>query len=95
MKIPKEEVEHIAKLGRLKLTEEEKEKFADQLGEIIAFVEKINELKTEDVQPTYQVVPMDNVFREDETRESLKTGDALANAPSRYRDYFKVIKIIE
>ncbi len=88
-------MEHVAKLARLRLTEEEKEKFGKQLSEILEYVEKLNELDTEKVKPAPHVVPLKNVMREDEVKPSLSVEEALANAPAREGKYFKVPKIIE
>ncbi|MCK4325708.1 Asp-tRNA(Asn)/Glu-tRNA(Gln) amidotransferase subunit GatC [bacterium] len=95
MKISKKDVEHVAKLARLRLAEEEKEKFGKQLSEILEYVEKLNELDTEKVEPTSHVVPLKNVMREDEVRPSLPVEDVLRNAPVREGKYFKVPKIIQ
>ncbi len=95
MKITKKDVEHVAKLARLRLTEEEKEKFGKQLSEILEYVEKLNELDTEKVKPASHVVPLKNVMREDEVKLSLPVEEALANAPAKQGKYFKVPKIIE
>ncbi|MCK4262278.1 Asp-tRNA(Asn)/Glu-tRNA(Gln) amidotransferase subunit GatC [bacterium] len=95
MKISKKDVEHVAKLARLRLAEEEKEKFGKQLSEILEYVKKLNELDTEKVEPTSHVVPLKNVMREDEVRPSLPVEDVLRNAPVREGKYFKVPKIIQ
>jgi len=95
MKISKDDVKHVARLARLRLTEEEKEKFGKQLNQILAYVEKLNELNIENVEPTSHVVPLTNVLRKDEVKPSLSEEEALANAPERKGKYFKVPKIIE
>lgn len=95
MKITKKDVEHVAKLARLRLTEEEKEKFGKQLSDILEYVEKLNELDTARVEPISHVVPLKNVMREDDVKPSLPVEEALANAPAREGKYFKVPKIIE
>ena len=95
MKISREEVEHVAKLARLRLTEEEKEKFGKQLNRILEYVEKLNELNTEKVESTSHVVPLKNVLREDEVQPSLPVEDVLSNAPDKKGNYFKVPRIIE
>ncbi len=95
MKITKKDVEHVAKLARLKLTEEEKEKFGKQLSRILEYVEKLNELDTDKAEPTSHVVPLKNVMREDKIKPSLPVEEVLANAPVREGKYFKVPKIIE
>lgn len=95
MKLSKEEVEHVAKLARLAVTEEEKDAFSRQLSEILTYVQKLNELDTSKVQPTSHVLDLSNVLREDVIRESLSPGDVLANAPDRVSDFFRVPKIID
>jgi aspartyl-tRNA(Asn)/glutamyl-tRNA(Gln) amidotransferase subunit C len=95
MKLSKEEVEHVAKLSRLAVSEEEKESFSRQLSEILTYIGKLNELDTSKVEPTSHVLDLSNVFRDDVVRESLSAADALANAPDRENDHFRVPKIIE
>jgi aspartyl-tRNA(Asn)/glutamyl-tRNA(Gln) amidotransferase subunit C len=95
MKISKEEVEHVAKLARLAVSEEEKENFSRQLSEILTYVGKLNELDTSKIEPTSHVLDLSNVFRDDVVRESLPAEDVLANAPDRENDHFRVPKIIE
>jgi len=95
MKLSKEEVEHVAKLARLAVSEEEKEAISRQLSEILTYIGKLNELDTSKVQPTSHVLDLSNVLRDDAIRESLSTADVLANAPDRVNDFFRVPKIIE
>jgi len=95
MKISKQEVEHVAKLARLEITETEKEAFSQQLSAILTYVEKLNQLKTEGVEPTATVLGQTNVFREDKARPSLPVEKALANAPEQAGGFFVVPKIIE
>lgn len=95
MKISKKDVEYVAKLARLKLSEKEKEKFTKQLDQILKYVDKLNELDTEKVKPTFHVLPLKNVFREDKIGKSLKVEKALENAPEKARGFFKVPKVIE
>ncbi|HXX58031.1 MAG TPA: Asp-tRNA(Asn)/Glu-tRNA(Gln) amidotransferase subunit GatC [Thermodesulfovibrionales bacterium] len=92
LKIP---VEHIAHLARLSLSESEKELFSGQLGGILEYVRKLNELDTSGVDPTSHVLEMNNVMREDALRSSLPLRAALANAPDRSGNFFRVPKIIE
>jgi len=94
MELRKEEVEHVAKLARLAVSEEEKEAFGRQLSEILTYVGKLNELDTSKVEPTSHVLDLSNVFRDDVIRESLPPSEALANAPDRDADHFRVPKII-
>ena len=93
--INKEEVEYVAKLAHIELTEEEKEKFAKELDSIIGFVQKLNELNTDKVMPTYHIVPLKNVMRKDIIGESLPGEKVLNIAPSRESGHYKVPKIIE
>lgn len=95
MKITREEVEHVATLARLELTGEELELFTGQMDAILAYVEKLNELSTDGIIPTAHAVPMENAFREDLVRPSLGADLALANAPDRVEDFFRVPKVIE
>jgi len=95
MKITIKEVEHVARLARLELTEEEKERMRAQLDSILSYIDKLNELDTSVVEPTSHVLPMTNVFREDEVRPSLSQEEALANAPDRQDLFFRVPRILE
>ncbi len=95
MQITKQDVEKVAKLARLAMTQAEKEVFAKQLSQILAHVEKLNEYDTTSVEPTASVTGQVNVFREDVTRPSLPIDQALANAPEREADGFRVPRIIE
>ena len=93
--IAREDVEHVAELARLELTAAEKEQFISQLNDILTYIEKLNELDTADVEPTSHVIPMSNVFRDDEVRPSLDRDKVLHNAPEQSRFFFKVPRIIE
>jgi aspartyl-tRNA(Asn)/glutamyl-tRNA(Gln) amidotransferase subunit C len=95
MKITLQEVEHVAKLGRLELTEQEKTNLTDQLSNILTYVEKLNELDTKGVSPTSHVLDISNVMRDDVPRESLAQEKALSNAPEKAAGHYKVPKIIE
>ncbi len=94
-KIGREEVEHMARLARLELTEEEKGQLTAQLDAILGYFDKLNELDTSAVEPTTTVIPMVSVMRQDEVRPSLAQEDALANAPDREDVFFRVPRIIE
>ena len=95
MKITKQEVEHVARLARLELSEQDKDKLTDQLSNILTYVEKLNELDTTGVAPTSHVLDISNVMRSDEPGESLTQERALANAPEKAAGHYKVPKIIE
>lgn len=94
-KIDKEQVMKVAKLARLELTEAEVEEFTGQLRAILDYVAKMNELDTSNVEPLAHCLPVSNVFREDAAKESLGAEKALANAPDRDGDFFKVPKILD
>lgn len=95
MKIGREEVEHVALLARLYLTEEEKDVFAKQLSQILDHIAHLNRYETAGVEPTTTVTGQVNVFREDVVRSSLLVEQTLANAPEREGDGFCVPKIID
>lgn len=95
MAVTIKDVEHIAKLAKLEFTDEEKSKFTDQFNEILAFMEKLNELDTSNVEPLSHVIDLQNVFREDSVKPSLSTEEALKNAPSKTEQFFKVPKVID
>ena len=95
MKITKQEVDHVAKLARLELSEQEKEKLTDQLSNILTYVEKMSELDTKGVEPTSHVLDISNVMRDDAPGESLSQERALGNAPDKAAGHYKVPKIIE
>ena len=93
--LSKEEIEHIAMLARLSLTEEEKELFGAQLSSILDYMEKLNELDTEHIEPTSHVLSLSNIMREDTPRDSIPREDALSNAPDRTDKFYRVPKIID
>ena len=95
MKITVADVEHVARLARLELSNEEKSLFAGQMDAILAYVEKLKELDTEGILPTSHAVPMENAFREDLTQPSMGTDKALSNAPEKADGFYRVPKIIE
>lgn len=95
MKISVQEVEHVAKLARLELSEQESGRLTDQLSNILTYVEKLNELDTKGVEPTAHVLDIRNVMREDAPAASLTQERALANAPEKASGHYKVPKIIE
>ncbi|UCE05642.1 MAG: Asp-tRNA(Asn)/Glu-tRNA(Gln) amidotransferase subunit GatC [bacterium] len=94
MAITKAEVEKIAKLAKLKFTEDEKEKLTEELAQIIAYVEKLDELDLENVAPTPHVLNLKNIMRDDEVRSGLSQEEALMNAPARHSGFFSVPKVI-
>lgn len=95
MKISLKEIEHIALLSRLEISEEEKKQFAEQLSAILDYIDKLNELDTHDIEPTSHVIPLKNVMREDIPIPSISREDALMNAPEHTDKFYRVPKIIE
>ena len=95
MEISRSEVENVAKLARLDITPAEKGTFAKQLSEILTHVEKLKQYDTNGIGPTATVLGQVNVFREDVVRPSLPVEKALANAPDREADGFRVPRILE
>lgn len=94
MAVTKKDVEKIAELARLKFTDEQLENFTPQMNEILSYMDKLNELDTDNVKPLSHPVEQTNVFREDEFKASIPTEDALKNAPSKDEHHFKVPKVI-
>jgi aspartyl-tRNA(Asn)/glutamyl-tRNA(Gln) amidotransferase subunit C len=95
MKLSKQEVEHVAKLARLEMTDAEKETFSRELSSILTYIEQLKSWDTAGVEPTATVLDQANVFRADQVRPSLSVETALANAPEAEDGYFKVPKILE
>ena len=94
-KIDEAEVKKVAKLARLDLSAEEIAEFTGQLSAILEYVEKIDELDTENVEPLAHCLAVSNCFRDDEVKDSLGTEKTLANAPQRDDEFFKVPKILD
>jgi aspartyl-tRNA(Asn)/glutamyl-tRNA(Gln) amidotransferase subunit C len=95
MSLSDKDVSHVARLARLALTAEEKDKYRSQLGRILEYIQALNKYDTKNVDPTSHVVPLANVWREDEARPWPDAGSLLANAPQREDVFFKVKKVIE
>lgn len=95
MKITRVEVEHVARLARLELSEPELDTFTVQMDSILAYVEKLNALDTEGIVPTSHAVPMENAFRPDRLTPSIGVEAATANAPDHAESFFRVPKVIE
>jgi len=88
-------LDHLSRLARLSLSEEEKGLFGEQIQSILSYVDKLNELDTKDIEPTSHVLSLSNVVRDDVPRPSLDREDALLNAPDRTAKFYRVPKIIE
>jgi aspartyl-tRNA(Asn)/glutamyl-tRNA(Gln) amidotransferase subunit C len=95
MKLSREEVQHIARLARLGMTEAELERFRGQLSNILENFEILQQVDTADVPPTAQSIPLQNVTRGDEVTSSLPPDDVLANAPQRDGEFFRVKPVLE
>jgi len=89
------EVEHVAHLARLALSPEEQQRFTEQLNAILAYMDQLNEVPTDDVEPTSHVLDLVNVFRDDTARQRISVEEALQNAPESTHQYFVVPRIVE
>ena len=95
-KLSRDQVLKLAHLSRLKLTNEEIERFSQELSEILSYVERLNKADTEGLKPTYQVAGLKNVMRNDEVVDyQANPVELLVNAPATERNQFKVKRIIE
>jgi aspartyl-tRNA(Asn)/glutamyl-tRNA(Gln) amidotransferase subunit C len=95
MSMDKNTVYKIARLARIRVTEEEAERLAPQLGGIMKFVEQLEEVDTEGVEPLANVVDITPRLREDAVNDGGKTQDVLANAPESQEEYYVVPKVVE
>jgi len=95
MAVTHNDVRKVAQLTRLSCSPEEEKRLIDDLNQMLAYVAVLDELDTEGVEPTAHVLPLANVFREDEPSESLSQEEALRNAPSSGHGHFRVPKVIE
>ncbi|MFQ6002286.1 MAG: Asp-tRNA(Asn)/Glu-tRNA(Gln) amidotransferase subunit GatC [Candidatus Zixiibacteriota bacterium] len=94
MAITLKDVEYVANLAKLELSEEEKKRFQKELDNIIKYIDQLNDLDTENVPITSQVTFLQNVLREDKVVPSLSSDEALANAPEKKDGFFKVPRVI-
>ncbi|MCS7166645.1 MAG: Asp-tRNA(Asn)/Glu-tRNA(Gln) amidotransferase subunit GatC [Gemmatales bacterium] len=95
MTLKPEEVRWVAHLARLECTEEEIKLFTSQLSEIVAYVNQLQEVNTDGVEPLSHCLPISNVFRSDEPGVSLTVDEALANAPARKGDFYSVPAVLD
>ena len=95
MALTREQVQHVALLSRLALTEEQTDKIAHQLDAILGYIEKLNELDTTGVEPLSHPLKLQNVLREDKLVPSLERDEALKNAPKQRNGFFEVPRIIQ
>ncbi len=93
--IERKDVEHVARLSRLHLTDAELERMRAELDAILAYIDKLTRVDVDGVEPTSHAVPLLNVMRDDEPAPCLPQADTLANAPDRAGEFFRVPRIIE
>ena len=91
----KMDIEKVARLARLELSEDEKETFGNQMEQILTYMEQLNRLDTTGVEPTSHAIPIYNVFRDDEVKPSVPHEEVLAIAPDEEDGHFRVPRIIE
>ena len=89
------DIEKVAKLARLELSEDEKKTFGSQMEQILTYMEQLNRIDTTGVEPMSHAIPIHNVFREDEVKPSVPQEEVLAIAPDQEDEHFKVPRIIE
>ncbi len=95
MAVSKKEVEHIAKLAKLKFTEEEAGKLQKEMNVVLEYIDQLNELDLSNVEPLENINDMENVFREDVSEKCLTKEEALKNAPDKTDNFFKVPKVLD
>jgi aspartyl-tRNA(Asn)/glutamyl-tRNA(Gln) amidotransferase subunit C len=94
MALSEKDVQYVAKLSRLEVTEQEVAKYTQQLGNILGYIEEMNKLDTANVEPLTHPLDMKNVFRDDVVKPSLSQADVLSNGPEVQSGHFKVPKIM-
>jgi len=95
MSVTIKEVEHIAKLAKLKFNESEKEKLRGELNKVLDYIDTLNELDLSNVPPLESINETENVFRDDIVKPGLTKEEALKNAPAKTENFFRVPKVIE
>lgn len=95
MALTRQEMDHLALLARLGLTDEEKDRMANQLGDILQHMERLNQLDTQHIPPTAQVIESTNVLRDDMVGPGLSHEKALANVPRAEEPFVRVLPILE
>jgi aspartyl-tRNA(Asn)/glutamyl-tRNA(Gln) amidotransferase subunit C len=94
-KITRQDVDYVAGLARLTLDDAARDRLVNELGDVLSYMDKLNELDTSDVEPMMHALEVSNVYREDAVQPSLPREDALANAPKTDGEYFLVPKILD
>ncbi|NJD78710.1 MAG: Asp-tRNA(Asn)/Glu-tRNA(Gln) amidotransferase subunit GatC [Candidatus Methanoperedens sp.] len=92
--ISRKDLEHIGWLARIELSEDDKDKYTPKLNSVLDYFGELDKVDTEGVQPTYHVLPMSNVFREDSPAKSLSQEEALSNAPKKQDGFFKAPRMM-
>jgi aspartyl-tRNA(Asn)/glutamyl-tRNA(Gln) amidotransferase subunit C len=95
MKLSLAQVEHVARLAQLTLSDQEKELFREQLSSILEYAQRLQQVDTSAIPPTATVLPLENVMRDDQVRPSLPLASVLANAPDTKDGYFRVPVVLE
>jgi len=95
LKITDKQLDHIARLARLKLTDEERTRLIKDLDDIVGYVEKLNEIDVDGIKPTSHALEQKNVFLAPDAAHPLHAADVLKNAPLRHRDFFDIPRVIE
>ena len=95
MKITPEDVKYIAGLAMFKVSDEELPRLHGEMETVIEYAGRLNEADTEGLEPTYHILPLENVFREDVVTSNFDRDKLLANAPSQYNGCFEVPKVVE
>ena len=95
MKLTREDIESVAYLSRLQLSEEEKDRLTTQINRLLGNFEKLQEIDTDDVEPTSHVIPVSNVFRKDESRPSLPAAEVVSNGPQVAGECFVVPRVVD
>jgi len=95
MSVTKKDVDYVADLARLQLTEEESESLVNDLNQILDYINTLKEVDTSDVEPLEHVIELEYRLRDDTAKEPLSHEDALKNAPDADSDYFRVPRVIE
>lgn len=95
MSVTEKDVQYIANLARLQLNDEEVKSFAGDMNKILGYMDQLNEVDTENVEPLEHVIDLESRLRKDEGKKPLSHEDALKNAPDADSDYFRVPKVIE
>ena len=95
MKIERNDILHVANLARLNLSEDEIERLTHEMGDIIAYVDKLDELDTSSTQASEHICDFNNIFREDEVKDSYDRDELLKNAPTHDEEYILVPNVVE